>query len=130
MSEKIEFGWDGRKMVRGVFTPIPNPPPKEPEKVVMPEPKCIVTQTVAHIRRAVYGQYDRPFGVYPDHWGGRLDCLEWAKEMATQLNLPLIEVPRPNPDLRSRDLEAPAIYLCLEEWDQFSPASNGRVFRY
>ena len=95
----------------------------------MPEPRCVVRQTVAHIRREKYGQYDRPFGVYPDFWGSLLDCRQWAKEKALELNLPVIEAPQPNPDLRSRDFEAPAVYLCLEEWDQFSDKS-GRVFRY
>jgi hypothetical protein len=132
MSGKEEIGYDPStgKTFRGVFHDVPKPEPKKPEPVVMPEPKCIVRQTVAHIRRATYGQYDRPFGVYPDHWGGHLDCLEWAKAKSLEMNLPVIEVPQPNPDLRARDFESPAIYLVAEEWDQFSPASNGRVFRY
>ena len=127
---EIQKAWDGKKWVYGTFTPIDNPPPPPPQKVVIPEPRCIVRQTVAHIRRATYGELDRPFGAYPDHWGGRLDCLEWAREMANRLNLPVIEVPQPNPDLRSRDFEAPAIYLCLEEFDQWSPNARGRIFRY
>jgi len=58
-----------------------------------------------------------------------LDCLEWAKEKAKEMNLPVIEVPQANPDLRSRDFESAAVYLCLEQLDQFNDKS-GRCFRY
>jgi hypothetical protein len=92
-------------------------------------PRCIVRQCVIHIRRAKYGAYDRPFGVYPDYWGSRLDCIEWAKEAAARLDLPAIEIFQPNPDLRRRDFEEPGIYLVVEEFDQFSDKS-GRCLRY
>ena len=130
MSEKIELGWDGRKFVRGVFHDV-DPPKQEPEPVKAAEtkPKCWVTQTLIYVRYANPGSMQPPFGTSPQFWESRPDCVAWAKEKCNELNLPVIEIGRENPNLQARDFETPAIYVVCEKFDQFNDPS-GRCFRY
>jgi hypothetical protein len=131
MSEKIEIGIDPKtgQTFRGVFTPIPKPPPKEPEKAVTPEPKCWVTQTLVYIRYPNPSSVQPPFGTSPIAWGSLSDCRARAKELSNDLNLPITEIGRENPNLQAKDFESPGIYIVCEKFDQFNDPGH-RVFRY
>jgi len=129
--EVIEKLPDGRK-VRSVFTVISDEPPQVESRPALKEPeaKCIVQQTVVHIRRAEYGRYDRPFGVHPDFWGGRLEVLKWARERSLLTGLAVIDIERKNPRLTDKDFETPGIYLIVEEYDSFSDPGGRCVVGY
>ena len=105
-------------------------PEKDPGRPADGVPKCWVTQTLVRIRYAHYGMYQPPFEVAaPAYWGHLPECRAWAKEMSNELNLPVIEIGRENPNLQSRDFEAPGIYIIIEKFGQFNDPGH-RVYRY
>jgi hypothetical protein len=131
-----EIAFDGKKFVevQGTFVNVDAPPKKEPApvKIVEPEPKCWVVQHEVRIRKAKLEASEvavdfayRP----PANWGCLSEMCIWGKEQALALNLPFIEIEPENPNLQSRDFEAPAVYLIRTRFDQFSDPSH-RVFRY
>jgi hypothetical protein len=132
MSEKIEIGYDPAtgKTFRGVFHDVPKPEPKKPAPVVMPEPKCIVTQHEVRVRLSKPTEYTPPFQyAHPMYWGSKLDCKAFAEEKSRELDLPIIVVDAINPNLASAAFVNPAVYLVCTQFDQFNDKS-GRVFRY
>ena len=132
MVEKImDGGWDGRTWIPGRLVAEDSPPPKEPEKkVTIPEPRCVVTQHLIYVRYANPGSMQPPFGTTPADWGSLSECRARAKELGNQMNLPVVEISEINPDLKSKVFASPAIYICCEQFDQWSPSARGRVFRY
>jgi hypothetical protein len=92
-------------------------------------PRCWVTQHLIYVRYANPGYYQPPFGTAPIDWGSLSDCRARARELGDELNLPITEIGRENPNFQAKDFEAPGIYIICEKFDQFNDPGH-RVFRY
>ena len=125
--------FDGKRLVDmpGVtFVDVDAPPKREPPPVAAQrEPRCIVTQHLIYVRYANPNSVQPPFGTSPTHWGPLSDCRARARELGDQLNLPIVEIERENPNLQAKEFESPGIYIVCEQFDQFNDPGH-RVFRY
>jgi hypothetical protein len=63
------------------------------------------------------------FGSIPNFQSSsRLEAMDFAKERALATNLPIIEHPFVDPDLRhGRDFESPGIYIVTDLYDELDP---------
>jgi hypothetical protein len=53
------------------------------------------------------------------------ECRRWARERADELNLPIIEIPGVNPNLKGLGFEASGIYFV-----EFDALGETRAFRH